>query len=686
MAYTGYGAKYTLTFSDIFQNTTGQYIATIYRKGYSGDIVELDGNSSPLIIETDSVGGNGGYRPVIATKASLNLVINDVRVEDEWTDNTNIWELYNLILGYTGFDFTEFITAESDTFLLEVKKKAGAYYNIIWQGYYIYNTDVSLNEIMPIQFSLQFSDMLQMKNNRFYNFPGGDSNLIHYNASDKISLLDVIMRCCYYSYITNTVSIEYPFPYGFVQGYESTNDTYYFSSQETDGLASLYIQKNGFLEELGKYQTLFDVLSGICSQFGLVAYFKNNKLHIRSYDKLVNNTAGDVDTAEYTISSYNATTDKVEYSFYDYATDGDSIIPLNSGNFKNIGRDQTIRFNYPIEDVVITNSASINYNIPNYNMASISQVVKGVYAGDYYAVNSWYDSTGNELVYQDVDTVPLTMQARPFYPYAKLKTQTYGTDFATKFLANRYSGFNINNYIDSEVLDVSSGDVMTFSYSAYTDGRLKNLPATGGTYNQANMRPKPVVALIIIANDANGDETTYYYDSTTNRFESYNIPTSSGSLPLVTSSNYLSTDSDWIHYDLKAVLDIPNNGKLKVRQYQPYRGVNYDSIGDEYQLYVEYCNLQTFKGSTLSGLPSSQRFRGRYEDLINSDTSIELKSNIFLMDVRNYTTDWLFEPYKTLKAKNPIFVPNCYGNGIIDKYYMPISGLDYFNYGNPGVQ
>jgi hypothetical protein len=697
MAFTGYGAKYTLTFSDVYQNTTGQYIATIYKKGYSGFVNEVSGTGTPLVIETDRDGGNGGYRPVIATKATLNLLFNYVGEglgTQEWTPNANIWETYQRIFSESGFDIREFITADPDTFLLEVKRKSGGSYEIIWQGYYIYNTDVALNEIAPITFSLQFSDFGLMKINRFYNFPVTDQNLVRYNASDKISLLDVIMRCCYFSYATTAVSIEYPFPYGFDQAYYSTNSTAYSSSTEAQGLASLYILKNAFLEKLGKYQTLYDVLSGVCSEFGLMAFYKKNKLCIRSYDKLVNNESGSISTAEYTVNYYDDTTDKVEYSFTSYSSDDDTIRELNSSLFKNIGRSQNIRFNYPLESVSITNSASLNNNMPNYNMASISQVFKGLYSGEWYSINSWYGSDGNEKIFLASDTTPTGIQARPFYPYASLKTETFGTNFATKFPANRTNGFNINNYIDSEVLSVSSGDIITFSYSAYTDGRLKNLPPTGGTYNQANMRPKPVVALVILADDADGNEVTYYYNSTTNKFESYNTPTSSGSLPLITTTNYLGNDYDWIHYDLKAVLDIPDNAKLKIRQYQPFRGVNYDNIDDIYQLYVEYCNLQSFKNTAVE-IPKSQEVKTLYQDLIQSDEDLTLDSNIFIMDVRNYLhpQNLLIEPVQTLKSKNPIYLPSCYGNSIIDKYYMPINRLqsaglanEAFNYGNPALE
>jgi hypothetical protein len=675
MAYTGYGAKYTLTFSDIFQNTTAQYIATIYRKGYSGAIVELDGNSSPLVIETDSVGGNGGYRPVIATKASLNLVIADVRVEDEWTDNTNIWELYNLILGYTGFDFTEFITAESDTFLLEVKKKAGGSYNIIWQGYYIYNTDVSLNEIMPIQFSLQFSDVLQMKSNRFYNFEAGNTNLIRYFPSDKISLLDIIMRCCYFSYITNTVSLEYPFPYSLTQSYLDGNGNTVNLSLD---LSSLYIQKNAFLQELGKYKTLFEVLEGVCSQFGLIAFFKDNKLHVKSYDALVNNTTGSVSTAEYTTTYYDDTTDTVMYSFYSYSSDYDPIRPLNSGSFKNIGRDQVIRFNYPIENITLSNSASFNYNTPNNNMSSVSQLYYS--GGIIYSLNSWYSKNiSGELVQHifDINDGENNIAAVPFSAYALYKTGDTLRNWATRFRASQVSGFNINDFIDSEEFDVSSGDIFAFSYSAFLDGRFKNLSPS----NQILYRPKAVVALVLIAKDGDGNDTEYYYNYTNNKFESTYIPTGSGSLPLITITNYNGTDADKIYYNIKAELNIPDNAKLKIRQYHPYRTGGYFGAPDSMQLFVECCNLQTFKGSTLSGIPSSQKFISKFDGLINSDESVELKSNVFLMDATKYIPTSSPTAGNVLN-KNPIFVPMCYGNNIYDAYNSPAAGIS-LSYSNP---
>jgi hypothetical protein len=676
MAFTGYAAKYTLTFSDVYQNTTGQYIATIYKKEYSGSVIEVSGTGTPLVIETDSSGGNGGYRPVIATKATLNLLLDNLADNVNWNPNTNTWNGYNKIYSQDRFDIREFITSDPDTFLLEIKRKGGGgTYQIIWQGYYIYNTDVALNEIAPLTFSLQFSDFGLMKVNRFYNFPASDTELIHYFPKDELSLLDVIMRCCYFAYITDTVSLEYPFPYSLTNSYlDGNGDT----QNVTLNLTSMYIQKNAFLQELGKYKTLFEVLEGVCSQFGLIAFFKNNKLHIKSYDALVNNTTGSVSTAEYTVSSYDVTSDTVIYSFYDYGSDSDSIIALNSGNFKNIGRDQTIRFNYPVENITLSNSASLNYNTPNYTMGSLSQVNTGG-ASTYYAINNWFNPDGGECVFDFYDQVSASAGscvALPFYPFTKIKTDTYGTNFATQFKTKYVASSDPSRYIDSQEISVSPNDIFTFSYSAYTDGRLKNLPVSGGAMNQGNMRPRPFLSLVLLADDGNGNETTYYYNYTTNKFI-----TTLTELPLITTTNVDGTDSDWIHYDLKAELIIPNSAKLKIRQYQPFRGVTSSLNDDRYELYVEYCNLQAFKGSTVSGLPTSQLYKVKYSDLINSDESSELKSNIFIQDAQKYVPTGLLAATE-VKAKNPIFVASCYGNHIFDKYNYPASGIS-LSYANP---
>lgn len=154
MAYTGYGAKYTLTFSDVFQDTTGQYVATIFKKGYSGTVYEISGSGDPVTIQTDR-DGESSYRAIISTLATVNVCLNE-------TDT---------------FDILDFIASDPDSMLLEIKvKQGGGSYAIKWQGYYINSTDFSLSEIYPINISLQFSDFALLKAKRFYDFVNADTD------------------------------------------------------------------------------------------------------------------------------------------------------------------------------------------------------------------------------------------------------------------------------------------------------------------------------------------------------------------------------------------------------------------------------------------------------------------------------------------------------------------------------
>jgi hypothetical protein len=520
-----------------------------------------------------------------------------------------------------------------------------------------------------------------MNVNSFYNFPSTDTNLIRYFPDDKISLLEVIMRCTYFGKITNDVIIEFPY---------STFNTYKTLSGGTEyvntRLQDTYIQKNAFLKSLGKYHTVYDILTGICSQYGLIAYYKDNTLNIKSYENLINNTSRT--TSLYTVGAYDEITDYVSYTFVDFANENDTVIPLNTDTFKNVNRDQIIKFNYPVNDVIIENKASLNFNTPNYTMSSTSSYVQAS-AGDPLSItNSWFNNQAGILAEEaearfiTSDTLPnaIAVPTKPFYPYCTLKTQTEGVNFATKIIAKNAANL-ASYYLDSQPFDVSSGDVFAFAYSALTDGRLKNLPTSGGGYTQANARPIPVVALILEASDADGNKINYYYNASTSKFESTFVPSqAAGSLPLQTTTNFGGSDSDRIWYRLRGVLDVPDNAKLRVRHYQPYRLANYPNAPDSVQLYLQYCNLQVFKGTNVSGLPTTQAYTSTFGDVINSDDSSTLNSNIFMMDAGRYTPASLAS-YGQSKTKNPMFVPSCYGNNTFDEFYNPAVGLslDYSN-------
>jgi len=269
------------------------------------------------------------------------------------------------------------------------------------------------------------------------------------------------------------------------------------------------------------------------------------------------------------------------------------------------------------------------------------------------------------------------MPVLPFYPYFTIKTQTVGIDFASKFVGRNNAGFSIGDFIDSEPFDIQTGDTVAFSYSALTDGRLKNFSdAAGAGATQNNLRPRPVVALVLLTKDDDGNPVEYYYNSATSKFESSFIPSASGSLPLNTTTNFNTTDSDRIWWDFKGVLEIPNTAKIKIRQYQPFRINTYANAPDSIQLYVQYCNLQVFKGSSnVQNLPTTQLYTSTFGSILNSNETIDLKSNLFIMDATRYVpTDIGTSEGKT---RNPLFVTSCYTNTIVDKYYNPASGVFY---------
>jgi hypothetical protein len=670
-----YGAKYIFRFSDIYQNTTGQYIATIYKKDYTDVVYELTCSGSPLVIETDRTGGES-YKPLIASKATFNILLQDGNLRF-WEDIPTNWNDYDGLWNSGSFDFSEFLTADPDTFYLQIQKKMpGDVYATIWKGYYIYTSDLSIAEIQPISLSLQFSDVLLMRVNRFFNFPDTDNSpTVQYFPSDRISVLDIIMRCGYFSGITNNVSVEFPLP---------APNTYKNALNQTINSLANLVQKNAFLVEQGKYDTIFNVLQGICNQFGLMAYFRNDTLYIRSYQNLINNTTRY--TTLYNITGFNVTTDSVTYTLVDNVTVNDSLPTLNSGVFKNIGRDQSIRFNYPSDEVAVSNKPSVNINTPNYNMSSVSEIRSN--AGLRNAINNWYLFRGREAYYNPLSRETIIIDSRnielprinPFHPYATSKTETFGTEvvFATQFTPVRL--FDQFEFIDSEPFSVNPGDAFAFSYSAYTDGRLKNYPTSGST-SQNNVRPRPVVSIILQATDADNNEITYYYDVATNKFSTTTNFTTTGVLPLITIPNHVN-DADLIYYNIKGVLDIPAGAKLRVRQYNPfYLGDFVTNPANDRCLYVQQCNLQVYSGSSISILPNNHKIRSYYKNVLNSDKDLNLESNIFIQDATRYVPlDPLMDTTES-KTKNPILFASCYGNHVTDAFFTPASGanLQYFN-------
>jgi len=199
-----YGAKYILTFSDIYSSTPGDYVATIYKKDYTGDTTDINGNTTPLTIETDRT-GNASYKPVVASKCTLNILMGESELPIIWEQALNNWENYSSLWNSGGIDLFEFLTADTDTFRLEIAKLG----NVIWSGYYILTSDVALDEIVPLEISLQFSDMILLKSTEYYE--STDLSLqIGFGAGEKTNLFDLVINGLKLSGTASEVRINFP--------------------------------------------------------------------------------------------------------------------------------------------------------------------------------------------------------------------------------------------------------------------------------------------------------------------------------------------------------------------------------------------------------------------------------------------------------------------------------------------
>lgn len=672
-----YGAKYIFTFSDVYQDTTGQYVATIYKKDYDGPIYEVSCTGDPLIIETDR-SGDSIYRPFIASKATFNLFFRAGTLR-YWDETPINWDAYSGTWDSDNFDFAEFVTADVDTFYLDLQKlQPGNVYSTIWKGWYIYTSDLTISEIEPISISLQFSDSLLMKVNRYYNFLDIDTDKsVKFTPSKKVTILEALLKCAYLSGLTNSVRLNAP-AYG-----TNTYTSYTSYSGSINGtvpynltLSTLYTYKNAFIDSVGNYKSAYDCFIGILNQFQLTAYFKDGVMYITHFKSLIEDSSRYY--TYYSISSYTPFTDTLSYSIVDTVLENDLIFPLNSAAFKNIGRDQQVSFNFPSRFVDLNNSGSTNNNLPNHNMTSVSQIYSGG-SNDNYIVNNWYNDSGNRYIYNffGVYTIPKIF---PFYVYSASSSGTVGDRVATLITPRTPSGLVDTNFMDSEGIDVIPGDYISFEFIAYRSGKLKSRAVD----LQNRYKPYVILFLILTAQDTAGNDINYIYNKTTGTFDNvaFSYSLSSDYKLTVTENINFDNSSDRLYSSLAGNLDIPASGKLKIRMSHPYHvGPNTTpslAPNDEaYSLFLETCNLQNFKGAYSSNITKSQTYQSSYSNVLNSDKVISLASGLFMFD----GTAYLNIPTATLdgaERTSPFIVSNQYGNHIVDTFGIPAIG-SFFN-------
>jgi len=470
-----YGAKYLIRFSDVYQNTAGQYEALIYKKDYSDIIYELTCGPDPITIETERV-GNTSYKPIIASNALVNLFLQDGTLR-YWNTITEDWDTYSGTWNANTFDFNEFLTADLDEFYIEIQKNNA----VIWKGYYMPTSDVVFSEIQPLSFTLNFSDFSLMKSTQFYE--SVEDRLIGFSAIDKISLLDLMLDSAYSAGLDYEVRINFPYSKTVPDMVISDEGVVSSATVTMDGM---YILKNALLKSPGDYLTYFDILSGICGQFGLMAYQKEGKFYISSYDQLINESSR--------VYKRYASSGK---TFIANVTETDSPVAVGVSGFKQINRSQQVRFSLPYKYLDISTDTSKTAN--NYNaylwgadQSSGSLKISGLRAGTGSPIPS------QKLLYKTSATSPYNYRWGLRYP--------------------AFTGVNINpaQYWETSPVQVSQGDII--SAAVYWDNDAA-IVASDPDYEAST-----IADVILLYSDRDGNSRTETLGTTANVLTGVEVP------------------------------------------------------------------------------------------------------------------------------------------------------------------
>lgn len=735
-----YGAKYIATFSDVFQNTTQQYNAIIYKKDYSGDVFEISLGGTPLTLETDS-NGDKQYRPVIASTATLNILFRGGTLRF-WEEIPTNWDAYTGTWSEDLFDFEEFLTAESDTFYLDIEKDG----NLIWRGYYITTSDTYLDEIDPLEFIMKFSDMSLVRTNTFgyddalppapeqlatvsFNARSSNGNFT-FDASTSTGLaidtttgglsrikntttdtvatrftitldctnnLDLLDRAEFAAYVVNdsnvadikyfqkytinflspsTITLNWDFsldqndgvyfqlnisnllpPYTptgtfsinttsgvvantivdlnktvikyFAHEQISINDllikclmesklgfnmrincpfemiTVYEGTQLLENtITNTYVLKNSLLKGINEYMSFYDILLGICNQFGLICYQKDGYLYVTNYDELVNNESR-------VFKEYNGTTGLyVE----DYVEE-DTIIPLNSSTFKNLGQSQTARYCLPSKYIDITNKSATASNQDNCYLKVSDVRYMGLVGGvpTYQTFITNWDLNGYATKYLENN---INYRQGELFSYATSATPPYNYRYGAASIYSEGTAQDDTKYLQTLApIDVKQGDFVNVSFSYDYDARL------GATY-----RPQTKVAVVFKYPDPNNTSNllTFYLNTTATGFTN--------------TLTYLPLTSKSVH--LKS-LKMPKDGQIFLRFLLPWSPTvgGSESPTTASWMFIDYAMIQVYSGNASTQPAGNITYRTVGSNVNNNKDSLTMNSIFYLYDPKRYISD-----------------------------------------------
>lgn len=317
-----YGEKYRLIFDSIYskskQNntatTTTVFKASIYQNGYSGSVTDVIGGSSPVEIETDR-GSEIGYRPIMAMKATFTMVID------------------------SSFDLSQFMTCNGTDYYLYVQKgtrtdtyvsghyssSSYSWTEIIYKGFYLPVSDVSIPDVSPYEFKMTFSDGFHFLKNDLY-YQGSSEQPLGFRAADKVTLHSLITEC-----LANT-NMGFSFATSFF--FENSGIGHTGSKRQ---LESIYVYKNSLLKDAGTYYSYYEILYAILVRFGMICYQYNGVWYLMDYKEITNGSTNPRITSYNTSGVYQATPTTVTF---------DSVT-VNGSTFRQSGQSQINRLGLP---------------------------------------------------------------------------------------------------------------------------------------------------------------------------------------------------------------------------------------------------------------------------------------------------------------------------------------------------
>jgi hypothetical protein len=250
--------KYEIIFDDVYaipDGTNTVYRAQIYKDGYSSATVyPLTASSSPFIIQTIDTEGNA-YTPVLATRATLNIVKNEFQ-------STNYAELLQ-----------DFFTADDNDYMIVVTKGTynGSYTfgTVIWRGFFMPVDSVQFSPVALNSLSLSFVDGLARTKNKKYYFNLVDG--IGFNAEDQVSIKDLLIDCFSKTEFTLNVWV---------------NEYYKTANVSSRNIENMYLKKNYLMEQYGEYINYYDILEYLCNRFGWECFYEEDKWYLTAYGAL----------------------------------------------------------------------------------------------------------------------------------------------------------------------------------------------------------------------------------------------------------------------------------------------------------------------------------------------------------------------------------------------------------------